>query len=182
MAAAPQLNLVTAQPKLEWTLHQILECVDAYIDTIEMIEDESDKVQAEAELSVYLEALARKVDSTVEFMDFLESRRETRKAQVVRLEKANKRDQAIIDRIEGSIQRVIETSGRDRVEGSLYTLRLRKCPPSVDVLDMELVPEEYRKYKVEVSADKVAAKAAIKAGEIVPGLALVTDRKSVVRA
>jgi hypothetical protein len=169
-------------PPLNWTLNQILECVDAYIDTLEMIESDEERTQAEGELSVYLEALARKVDSTVEFLDFLEARRELRKAQVIRLEKANKRDAAIVERIESSIQRVIESGSRDRIEGSLYTFRLRKCPPSVDVLDMEAVPEEYRRYKVEIQADKTAAKAAMKAGEIIPGLALVLDRKSVVRA
>ena len=47
---------------------------------------------------------------------------------------------------------------------------------------MEAVPEEYRRYKVTIEADKTAAKTALKAGEIIPGLALVTDRKSVVRS
>lgn len=178
MSAAPVISI--AQPKL--ALWQIVETIDAYLDTLDLIESDEERAQAEAELSAYLEQLARKVDNTVEFLDFLESRQTTRKLQVVRLEKANKRDQAIIDRIESSIQRVIESGGRDRLEGSVYTLRLRKCPPSVDVLDMEQVPEEYRRYKVEVSADKSKAKTDLKAGQEIPGLVLVTDRKSVTRS
>jgi len=182
MAAAPQLNLVTSGPSLNWTLNQILECVDAYVDTLDMIESDAERIQAEAELDTYLAQLARKVDNTVEFLDFLEARQTTRKLQVVRLEKANKRDTLIVERIEASIQRTIETSGRDRLEGSHYTLRLRKCPPSVDVLNMEQVPEEYRRYKVTVEADKTKAKPALKDGESIDGLKYVTDKKRVERA
>lgn len=181
MAAAPVL-VQHSGPSLNWTLNQILEMVDAYIDTLDMIESDAERAQAEAELDAYLLQLARKVDNTVEFLDFLEARQTTRKLQVVRLEKANKRDAAIIERIEGSIQRAIETSGRDRLEGSHYTLRLRKCPASVDVKDQSLVPEQYIRRKVEESVNKDEAKRDLKAGEIIPGLTLVLDRKSVVRA
>lgn len=44
---------------------------------------------------------------------------------------------------------------------------------SVDVLDVEKLPEAYRKTVTTVSADKTAISAALKAGELVDGVVLV---------
>lgn len=44
---------------------------------------------------------------------------------------------------------------------------------SVDVLDVEKLPEAYRKTVTTVSADKMAISAALKAGELVDGATLV---------
>jgi hypothetical protein len=43
----------------------------------------------------------------------------------------------------------------------------------VDVPDVAALPEAYRVVKTEVSADKKAIAAALKAGEAVPGASLV---------
>ena len=46
---------------------------------------------------------------------------------------------------------------------------------SVDVVDIAKIPEQYLKY-AEPTADKMAIKAAIKAGEVVPGAEIVEDK------
>lgn len=46
---------------------------------------------------------------------------------------------------------------------------------AVNVIDMTQIPENYLKY-AEPTADKMAIKAAIKAGEVVPGAEIVEDK------
>ena len=48
-------------------------------------------------------------------------------------------------------------------------LKLKKNPPALVIDDQAKIPSKYEKQKIEVSLDKVAIKAAIKAGETIEG-------------
>lgn len=63
------------------------------------------------------------------------------------------------------------------IKTDTITVKVRKCPASVEILDEGDVPEAYWSEKVTRSIDKVAIKEAIKAGEYVPGAALVQREK-----
>ena len=51
-------------------------------------------------------------------------------------------------------------------------MTVRKNPASVDVLDENLIPSEYKKEVVEVKVDKKAILADLKEGVVVEGAAL----------
>lgn len=61
------------------------------------------------------------------------------------------------------------------IKTDTITVKVRKCPASVEILDEGDIPEAY--WKVTRSLDKTAIKEAIKAGEYVPGAALVQREK-----
>ena len=48
-------------------------------------------------------------------------------------------------------------------------IKAKKNPPSVVIDDLTQIPTQYQRQKIQVDIDKVAIKAAIKAGEEVPG-------------
>ena len=48
-------------------------------------------------------------------------------------------------------------------------LKLKKNPPALVIDDQGKIPSKYEKQKIEISLDKVAIKAAIKAGETIDG-------------
>lgn len=48
-------------------------------------------------------------------------------------------------------------------------LKLKKNPPALVIDDPAKIPSKYEKQKIEISLDKVAIKAAIKAGETIDG-------------
>ena len=48
-------------------------------------------------------------------------------------------------------------------------LKIKKNPPAVIIDDVTQIPTQYQRQKIQVDIDKVAIKAAIKAGEEVPG-------------
>lgn len=63
------------------------------------------------------------------------------------------------------------------IKTDTITVKVRKCPASVEILDEGYIPEAYWAEKVTRSLDKTAIKEAIKAGEYVPGAALVQREK-----
>ncbi len=48
-------------------------------------------------------------------------------------------------------------------------MKIKKNPPAVVIDDVAKIPTHYQRQKIQVDIDKVAIKAAIKAGEEVPG-------------
>ena len=63
------------------------------------------------------------------------------------------------DRVEGEVQRTIESLGRDsagryrRLEGNLFRFSLPACPPSVVITDEDRVPIEYKCYTLKLPAE-----------------------------
>ena len=61
------------------------------------------------------------------------------------------------------------------------TVKVRKCPPSVEITDEGAVPERFWREKVTRTIDKTHIKEELKSGEYVPGAALVVNEKVSVR-
>jgi len=77
------------------------------------------------------------------------------------------------------LQNALETTGIDRVKGTLRTISLRKCPASVVIQDESLVPGRFKTIEEVTTTDKRAILAHYKnTGEVVEGCEFVTDKKS----
>ena len=68
--------------------------------------------------------------------------------------------------IEGSMRAV----GKEKIRGKVFTLGIQRNAPSVDVIDEDVIPEQYFKTKKELSKKDVLV--ALKKGEEVPGAAI----------
>ena len=53
-----------------------------------------------------------------------------------------------------------------------FKIRLKQCPPSVDVFDETMIPPEFWREKVIASVDKVMLKDALNEGVEVPGASI----------
>lgn len=72
----------------------------------------------------------------------------------------------------------MNTFGIDKIEAGLDKLSLRKSE-SLNITDENKIPARFQ--KVEVSFDKVAIKAAIKAGEEIEGAEIITNKSLLIR-
>lgn len=59
------------------------------------------------------------------------------------------------------------------------SIKLRKNPASVEVIDESLIPEEYKKEKVTYTVDKALIKKDLQAGKNVFGACLIEDKTSI---
>lgn len=77
------------------------------------------------------------------------------------------------------IQKAMEATGIKKIEGVHFALTLRANPPSVDVFDAAQVPATYMRQKPPPppEPDKAAIKAALQAGQDVPGAKMTQGQR-----
>lgn len=97
------------------------------------------------------------------------------KAEADRLAKLAKREEAQAARLQESIRTAMIQVGAREIQTSIGSWRTKLNPPCCDVVDIGIVPEQFRKPieppEIPYTIDKAAAKKWFKeTGEIIPGL------------
>jgi len=95
--------------------------------------------------------------------------------EIERLQKLNRSCNKTIDRLKDNIELAMNTFEVDKIETPLIKISFRKSE-SVEVENVNQLPNEYKVIKVTESADKFKIKDAIKAGEKIEGCYLKTNR------
>ena len=81
------------------------------------------------------------------------------------------------ERLENAVKRYMEMVDVKEVVTDLYTLKLRKNPPRVEITDELVIHKEYKREVVEYKLDKKAIGEALKAGVPVDGARLVQTNR-----
>ena len=115
---------------------------------------------------------AAKVDSFAAFVREQSARAEHLKAEAQRIAAKGRAIERKLDGLKAHYLHPMQAAGLSRVAGETYTLTTRKSS-RVEVADVAALPEAYRVTKTEITADKKAIAAALKAGETVHGARLV---------
>lgn len=69
--------------------------------------------------------------------------------------------------------------GKDKIEGDILTLSLAKNPMSIEIVDENLVPDEFKEQVITYKIDKKKIADRVKdTGEIPNGINVITDKKS----
>ena len=159
--------------------------VDAIIDTIESLDDETLDDAARLELSEMLIAelagTRRKVDNVSAALATWESLEAAASREIERLEARRVRFARLRTRLEDYTLALMEASQLPKLEGDVATLTRRSNPPSVYIEDAAAVPAAYKRTPATPApvADKTAIGRAIKAGAVVPGARLVQTSRLV---
>lgn len=148
----------------------------ALIDAIATTDDPEVIVEFEERLSetygdfgewaVKLLDRANDVEATVGSID----------AEITRLRALKAQREARAERLRGAIVRYMSETACTELFTDLYTVKLRKNPPSVEITDEAIIPAAYRKVVVKETEtiDKKAIAEALKHGNLVDGANLVT--------
>jgi hypothetical protein len=134
---------ITASTELAkgFTLFQIEESL---VLLAESAEEEGLTPEIERALTVYLEGAAEKRDRVADFIHFCEGMAELAKAEGKRLQARQKHFEATAERVSAMVLRVLDYLGVKKLEGRTNTLKKRKCPASVKIIDEAKVPAEYK--------------------------------------
>jgi hypothetical protein len=81
------------------------------------------------------------------------------------------------ERLENAVKRYMEMVDVKEVVTDLYTLKLRKNPPKVEILEEVVVPSEYKVERVWFTIDKKAIADALKNGVPVDGARLINTTR-----
>jgi len=104
--------------------------------------------EIESALAAYLKGAVEKRDRVAEFIRFCEGMAELAKAEVKRLQVRQKHFESAAERVSSMVLRVLDWLGAEKLEGRTNTLKKRKCPPSVNVIDEQKIPAEYKRVTV----------------------------------
>jgi hypothetical protein len=104
--------------------------------------------EIEGALAAYLKGAVEKRDRVAEFIRFCESMAELAKAEAKRLRARQKHFEAAAERVSSMVLHVLDWLGAEKLEGRTSTLKKRKCPPSVNVIDEQKIPAEYKRVTV----------------------------------
>ena len=95
--------------------------------------------------------------------------------EIERLQKLNRSCNKTIDRLKDNIELAMTTFEVDKIETPLIKISFRKSE-SVEVENVNKLPNEYKVIKLTETADKLKIKDVIKAGETIEGCYLKTNR------
>src|ERR1700693_2415038 len=143
-AAVAEIMASTELAK-DFTLFQIEESL---VLLAESAEEEGLTPEIERALTVYLEGAAEKRDRVADFIHFCEAMAELAKAEVKRLQARQKHFEATAERVSSMVLRVLDWLRVTQLEGQTTTWKNRKCPPSVNVIDEQKIPAEYKRVPV----------------------------------
>jgi hypothetical protein len=95
--------------------------------------------------------------------------------EMVRLQRIEKRNDKLIDRLKDSMKNALIIFG-DSKKVDTFTLSLRKSK-AVEILDADVIPETYRTIKTTETINKTEIKKAIESGLTVAGATIKENQK-----
>ena len=140
-------------------------------ETEELTEEEINKIGTEL-----AEALQNKSTNIIAYYQDQNALLTAIDEQIKRLQDYKKITKNKIDRYKNYVKSNMEILGIDKIQTELGTIQIAKSPISVEVIDIDKVPDEYINTKIEKTVDKAKIKDNFKAtGEIIEGINIITD-------
>lgn len=133
--------------------------IDVLTDTLESIE----------------EPIKEKIENIGKLIAKYQSDSEALKAEAKRLTERASRATKQIEMLKEYISENLKRANIERVEGKLFTFSFRKST-AVNVTDPDMVPDLFKKTKVEVTIDKKLLAEALKNGESITGAELQENK------
>lgn len=144
-----------------------------YNNILELMDNEDiEKSVLENALSSIQEDINVKVDNIVKFIRNLEGNISALKEEEKKLADKRKSIEKQKANLEQYLFGFTSLTEAKKIQGKVFTVQIKKNPPSVFVDDLEAIPSEFKIVKTVVEADKTLIKAALKNGEIIQGCRL----------
>jgi hypothetical protein len=150
-------EVVAPPPAQTLSLYAIEEQLLAYTDTADLVPEDQEQAFLE-EFKAALVAAIDKRDRVGQFLNHLDAQAAFAAAEIQRLQERKKTFEAMRDRIESYVIRVIEGLGTDpkgkpkKLEGRTVTFSIRACPASVEIKDESEIPLDYKTAAIKLPA------------------------------
>lgn len=145
---------------------RLYELTDAWQQVMEMIED-GEEGYADTLESIN-EAIEDKAENTAKVIKSIEAEAEVLKVEEKRLADRRRAMENKAKNMKVYLQEQLELAGKTKIKGTLLTVAIQKNPPSLNVLDQSLIPQNYF-VQLDPQLDKKALLAAIKEGQEIAG-------------
>lgn len=147
--------------ELTQNYNNLLELVDNPDVPTEMLEESLNSI--DDEIDTKAENIAKVIKS-------IESDVAGLKGEEKRLADRRKSLEGRIDNLKEYVEGSMRAVGKEKIRGKAFTLGIQRNAPSVDIIDEDVIPEQYFITKKELSKKDILV--ALKKGEEVPGAAV----------
>jgi Siphovirus Gp157 len=120
----------------------------ALILLAESAEEDGLTPELEQALMRYMEGAVEKRDRVAEFILFCEGMADLAECELKRLQARQKHFEATAERVSTMVLRVLDFLGVTKLEGRTHTLKKRKCPASVKIIEEEKIPSAYKRITI----------------------------------
>lgn len=150
------------------------------IDLMDKIENEELTEEEQSLLSQEVEKeLINKSSSIIAYVQNNEALSKAIDDEIDRLTEMKKKLKNKTDKFKEQVLSNMDRLGIEKVTTNIGKLAIRKNPIRVEILNENIVPDEFKKEVVKTSIDKTAIKNYFKeTGEIIPGTVINTDKYS----
>jgi hypothetical protein len=146
--------------------------MDAALEQLEVAESEEEREQALAIMQTAAGELLAKVDRFTGYLAALENVESFAATEIKRLQQRQKMAANRRERLERYAIDIMQSRGWESMEGETSTLKIKKNPPSVHIVDGVEIPAEFQRITQTITPDKVGLKVALKSGREIPGITL----------
>ena len=152
------------------SLYQITSAFPALMESEEITEEDKNKI--EAELTMLLQ---EKSQNIIGYLRNNELTIEAMKAEEKRISDVRKALENRNSKFKEYVKECMENNGITKIETGLGTISIAKSPVSVEIINEEAIPSEFKQEIVTVKIDKIKIKDNFKeTGEIPDGVNIIT--------
>lgn len=156
------------------SLYEITNAFPLLMEQDEMTEE--DKKKVEEELTVLLQ---QKSQNIIGYTRNIELTIEAMKMEEKRISEQRKTLENKVSKFKEYVKECMDKNNITKIETELGSLTITKNPASVEIIDENIIPEEFKQEVVTVKIDKTAIKNHFKAtGEIPEGTNIITTNTS----
>ena len=156
------------------SLYEITNAFPLLMEQEEMSEE--DKKKVEEELTVLLQ---QKSQNIIGYTRNIELTIEAMKMEEKRISEQRKTLENKVSKFKEYVKECMDKNNITKIETELGSLTITKNPASVEIIDENIIPEEFKQEVVTVKIDKTAIKKHFKeTGEIPEGTNIVTTNTS----
>ena len=156
--------------EIAWMYRQVLEMEPESEDEFGAMMTARDEVRGE---------LTEKADNIVKYIRNLSAEADALKAEEAALYKKRRAVENKAERLKAYLAAQMTLCGLRELKAGLFKLRFQPTTPAISIVDEAAIPEQYRRVKVEI--DRLAIRAALQAGEEVPGIEVQRGEALVIR-
>ena len=142
---------------------------------------EADAEQLEAVKVAIKEQIVNKGTGIIAVVRNLEADTEAIKTEIKRLQDLKKSKENRIENLKKYTKECLEEADIKKVSTALGNISIRKLPGSVEVLEEDSIPVEYKKEVITLTIDKKAILSDLKEGVVVPGVTLKTGTSLLIK-
>ena len=143
---------------------------EGYLNLVEVLENagEDDNLRelVTNSLNEIEDSIKDKADNVVRFIRNLESEANAIKEEEKRLSEMRKKREKQVENLKQYLFDFTKVADGQKIKGSIFTVSIKKNPASVVVDDLEAIPEEYKRVKTVIEANKTLLKKVLKDGEV----------------